>query len=304
MSATVAPIVRDRMMTPAGWWQAGVVGLLLFLVYRPELDRLVHIWSSDGNWSHGFVVPLFSLYFIYANRGRIAKTPVRASAFGFAVMVAGIGIYFGWMADLVPYDILKSIAVVVSIFGAVLCLCGWRMMMILWLPILYLFFAIPIPDRIYVALTMPLRKLAAMVATALLGLVPGVTAQNAGVTIELMRYGNEIPPLNVADACSGMRVLIGLCALGVAITYLADRPNWQRVTMVLLCLPIAIFTNLVRVTTTGLFHIFGRDDIASGAGHTGWGIVMYSMALTIFYGVSWVLGRLIIEDESPDRTAT
>jgi exosortase/archaeosortase family protein len=101
-----------------------------------------------------------------------------------------------------------------------------------------------------------------------------------------------------------MRVLIGLCALGVAITYLADRPNWQRVAMVLLCLPIAVFTNLVRVTTTGLFHLYGMDDIASGAGHTGWGIVMYSLALALFYGVSWVLSRLIIEDESPAVPAT
>lgn len=302
MSATVVAVERERVMTPAGWWQAGVVGTLLFLVYRQELARLVHIWSTDGNWSHGFVVPLFSLYFIWINRERLASVPVRGSAAGFLIMLAGIGIYFGWMADLVPYDVLKSVAVVISIFGAVLCLCGWRMMRILWLPILYLFFAIPIPDRIYVQLTMPLRKLAAMVATALLGMFPGVTAQNAGVTIDLMRNGETIPPLNVADACSGMRVLIGLCALGVAITYLADRPNWQRITMVLMCLPIAIFTNLVRVTTTGIFHLYGMDQIASGAGHTGWGIVMYSLALGLFYLLSWVLTRLIIDEETPDAT--
>lgn len=299
MSATVAPFQRERMMTPAGWWQAAIVGALLFFVYHDELDRLVHIWSTDGNWSHGFVVPLFSLYFIYVNRERIAAVPARASAVGFLMMLLGIAIYFGWMADIVPYDALKAVAVVISIFGAVLCLCGWRMMRILWLPVVYLLFAIPIPDRIYVQLTMPLRKLAATVATVLLGMLPGVTAENAGVTIDLTRNGEVISPLNVADACSGMRVLIGLCALGVAITYLADRPNWQRVTMVLACLPIAIFTNLVRVTSTGVFHLYGMEQIASGAGHTGWGIVMYTLALALFYLLSWVLSRLIIEDETP-----
>lgn len=292
-------------ITASGWWQAGIVGVLIFLLFHDEIGRLVHIWSTDGNWSHGFVVPLFSAYFIYANKDQFVGVPVRANAFGLLILLAGIGVYFGWMADLIQFDILRSLALMMCIFGATLFLGGWRIMRILWLPILYLFFAIPIPDRIYVQLTMPLRHLAAAVSTAVLNLLPGVQAENAGVTINLMRYGQIVPPLNVADACSGMRVLIGLCALGVAITYLADRPNWQRITMVALCLPIAIFTNLVRVTTTGLFHLYGLEGIASGAGHAGWGIVMYSLALGLFYLVSWVLSRLFIddEDETPSVTA-
>jgi exosortase len=292
---------RRRLMSASAWWQAGVTALLLALLFRTELYRLVRIWSSDGNWSHGFVVPLFSLYFVYANRDRIAAVPVRTNLLGLVILLCGLALYFARLADILTFGVAIPLALVLCIFGTVFFLCGARIMRVVWLPVLYLLFAIPAPERIYVQLTMPLRRLAAHAATVLLNLIPGVQAENAGVTIELMHHGSSVPPLNVAEACSGMRLLMGLCALGVAYTYLADRPNWQRITMVLFCLPIAVFTNLVRVTTTGVFHVFGMKALASGAGHAGWGIVMYSLALGLFCLLSWILSRLFVED--PDAAA-
>jgi len=294
MEATVATSQRRTAMTAAAWWQAGIIGLLLLLLFRHELYRLLRIWSSDGNWSHGFVVPLFSLYFLHAHRDRLAAAPVRTNPLGLLILLGGMAAFFAAFTFL-KFDVLRPISLVVCIFGAALFLCGARVMSVLWLPILYLLFAIPVPDRIYVAMTMPLKLLAAAAATVMLNLIPGVQAENAGVTIEMAYKGAVLQPLNVADACSGMRVLIGLCALGVAITYLADRPLWQRLTMVAFCVPIAVFTNLVRVTTTGVFHVFGLEAFASGAGHAGWGIVMYSLALGLFFLLSWVLSNLFVE---------
>lgn len=301
MDATLATATTERrpLMSVSAWWQAGVIAALLLWLFHSELYRLVRIWSTDGNWSHGFVVPLFSLYFIHANRDRIAAAPVRTSALGLVVLLAGMALYFARFTAL-KFGALAPVAIVVCIFGTVLFLCGTRIMRVLWLPVLYLLFAIPVPERIYVQLTMPLRQLAAFVATVLLNVIPGVHAENAGVTIELMRDGTPLAPINVADACSGMRVLIGLCALGVAITYLAERPNWQRITMVLFCLPIGIFTNLVRVTTTGVFQVYGLESLASGAGHAGWGVVTYSLALSLFFLLSWILSHLFIDETSVD----
>ena len=107
--------------------------------------------------------------------------------------------------------------------------------------------------------------------------------------------------LNVEEACSGMRSLMAILALGVAYSYLGKRPMWERVVMVASCIPIAIFCNAIRVTTTGLFIVHGRSDLASGTPHAVFGVLMYGIALGLFVLLSYVLGHLFIEE--PDYGA-
>jgi len=288
---TPDPRVRQR----AAYLQAGVLAVLMLCLFWHELRRLLYVWQNQSNWSHGFVVPLFSLYFLYTHREELAKVRIRSSLWGLVILLAGLGMY---VFSIYPWQVgyTKSVAIVICIFGLVLYRCGWKLMRITWLPILYLMFAVPLPDRIYVQLTMPLRQLASKVAGGILSLHPDIEASMSGVTIDLMRNGQELASLNVADACSGMRVLIGLCALGVAIAYLGDRPNWQRIALVILCIPIGVFTNLLRVTSTGAFYVLDWKLLTENAGHMAWGLVMYAIALALFFLWSLILSRLVVED--------
>ena len=290
------PLPDAQTRRRAAYLQAGVLAALMLWLFWHELQRLLYLWQTQSNWSHGFVVPFFSLYFLYAHHEEIAATPIKPSIWGLPVLLGGLGLY---LFSIYPLQMgyPKSVAIIVCLFGVVLYRCGWRTMRITWLPILYLMFAVPLPDRIYVGLTMPLRRLASTVGGMLLSLYPGVEVTVSGVTMELMRDGEVLTSLNVVDACSGMRVLIGLCALGVAIAYLGDRPNWQRVTLVVFCLPIGVFTNLLRVTSTGLFHVLGWKHLTETAGHTAWGLVMYAVALGLFFLLSLILSHLVVEDE-------
>jgi exosortase len=291
--ALPAPDKRDKRI--AAYIQVGVLAALMLCLFWHELRRLLYIWQSQSNWSHGFVVPLFSLYFLYSHREELAKVRIQSSPWGLVILLSGLGIY---LFSIYPWQIgyTKSVAIIICLFGLVLYRCGWRLMRIAWLPILYLMFAVPLPDRIYVKMTMPLRHLASMVASNILSLHPNVEATVSGVTIDLIHNGQQLASLNVADACSGMRVLIGLCALGVAIAYLGDRPNWQRITLVLFCIPIGVFTNLLRVTSTGAFHVLGWKLLTENAGHMAWGLVMYAVALALFFLLSLILSHLVVED--------
>ena len=67
--------------------------------------------------------------------------------------------------------------------------------------------------------------------------------------------------------------------------------------LVLFCLPIGVFTNLLRVTSTGLFYVLGWNYLTEHAGHTVWGLVMYAVALGLFFLLSFVLSRLFVEDD-------
>ena len=185
------------------------------------------------------------------------------------------------------------------LLGVVVFLCGLPIVRRVWVPWLFLFFAIPLPKDIYYLLTDPLRRIAAVVVTNLLGLIPGLDIEKVGSTIHFT-YQGAIGALGVADACSGMRSTITLCALGVAVAFISDRPWWQRLIMVAACIPIAVFSNFIRVTTTCVLHIFVDPKYAIGTYHTILGLVTLLIAFGIFSALGWLLGNLIVEVPDSD----
>ena len=84
--------------------------------------------------------------------------------------------------------------------------------------------------------------------------------------------------LNVADACSGMRLLRTFVALGVAMAYLEVRPAFHRLILLLSTVPIAIFCNMLRVIITGAVYMYVGAEYAEGLLHTALGFIMLMFA--------------------------
>jgi exosortase len=177
---------------------------------------------------------------------------------------------------------------------------GLPAMRYLWVPWLYLFFAIPLPQRLYFAFTDPLRRWAAEMSVTVMSVVPALQIQRNGSVIEAV-YDGEPFKLGVADACAGMRSTITLCAIGVAVAFLSERPWWHRVILVASCLPIAIFCNMIRVLITTWLYIFVDEKYAEGTPHQMLGIVTLGLAFALFSLLGWVLNRLFLEEEVDDR---
>ena len=273
--------------------QVVVLGILIVWVYRPAIDLMVHQWQEDGNWSHGWLVPVFSLYFLLMHRQDLFAARRRASYVGAVVLLASLALYYGSYLAGPVYP--QQFSLVPCVLGLVLLIGGWGILRVTWFPIVYLLFAIPLPHTVYVALTLPLRKIASMVAGAALRLFPEVYTQVQGVVVDY-EYQERVGSLNVEQACSGMRLMMAFCALGVAMAYLGDRPLWQRVVMVLCCVPIAVLCNTIRVFSTGVIHVYGFDDWAQGTAHELLGLSMLLIALGLFSLLSNVLRRIVVED--------
>ena len=145
---------------------------------------------------------------------------------------------------------------------------------------------------------MPMRQLAAKVAAALLNLVNGLEAETTGVIIDVIYKGHRLePPINVAEACSGMRLLMAFLALGVAMAYLHYRPIWQRFILLASTIPIAIFCNIVRVTVTGFIYILIHPKYAQGLYHDLLGLFgMLPLAFGLYGLLAWFLSSLFIEE--------
>ncbi|MGB2987212.1 MAG: exosortase/archaeosortase family protein, partial [Phycisphaerae bacterium] len=116
------------------------------------------------------------------------------------------------------------------------------------------------------------------------------------VVIDYVMPGMPPDSLKVEEACSGMRSLMAFVTLGVAMAYLGERPTWQRIVMILTCLPIAVLCNTIRVTVTGLLIVTGHPELARGTAHQMLGILMFGIALGLFALVGTVVDHLFVEE--------
>jgi exosortase len=205
---------------------------------------------------------------------------------------------YQWFLWVTPMGYPRATMMLLCLLGVVVALCGLPILRRIWVPWLYLFFAVPLPQSVYFRLTDPLRRLAAVVATQVLGLFGNLDIQKIGSNIEYV-YQGQVGTLGVADACSGMRSTMTLCALGVAVAFISDRPWWQRVIMIASCIPIAVFSNFIRVTVTCILHIYVDPKYATGTYHTILGLITLLIAFGIFSVLGWLLNHLFLEEPQP-----
>jgi exosortase len=277
-----------------------IVGGLFCYLFRGEIEGIVHRWLTDSSWSHGFLIPIFSLYFINQHKTEILrstqKDELKANYLGLVFLICGI-VFYPFNIVQLRYGYLRPIGMIATLGAIVLFLGGWRLVKYTWLPIAFLIFAVPLPRRYYVSLTMPMRHLAAAVATALLNLVSGMEATVSGVVIDVIYKGQRLEPsLNVAEACSGMRLLMAFLALGVAMAYLHHRPLWQRFVLLASTIPIAIFCNIVRVTVTGFIYVLIHPKYTQGIYHDTLGLAMLPLAFGLYGFLAWFMSSLFIEE--------
>jgi exosortase len=301
-----------------------VLGGLLGFLFRSEIERIVHLWVTDPNWSHGFLVPLFSLYFVHQKkqdilgleyvrdplpellRGRrlppLLPGQTRANYLGLVALLFILAFYAFDVVSPAGYAYLRPVSLMAAVGAVVLFLGGWRLVRCTWLPIAFFVFAIPLPRRYYVGLTLPMRHLSAVVATTFLNLIHDLDATTSGAIIEIVYKGRHLEPaLNVAEACSGMRLLMAFLALGVAMAYLHDRPGWQRAVLLLSTVPIAILCNIVRVTITGFLHVLVDPKYTQGICHDLLGLAMLPLAFGLYGLLAWFMAGLFVEEDEKAR---
>jgi exosortase len=271
-----------------------IAGLFCYL-FRTEIWSIVHRWLTDSSWSHGFLIPFFSLYFINQHKKEILNLQTEPSYLGLFFLICGI-VFYPLNIVHFRYGYFRPIGMVATLGAVVLFLGGWRLIRYTWLPVAFLVFAVPLPARYYVKLTMPMRLLAAKVAAFLLNLVSQMDATANGVVIDVIYKGQRLEPaLDVAEACSGMRLLMAFLALGVAMAYLHYRPVWQRIILLASTIPIALLCNIVRVTATGFIYILIHPRYAQGIYHDFLGMAMLPLAFGLYGSLAWFMSSLFVE---------
>ena len=265
-------------------WGSLLIGVLMAAVYYRVLGKLVLDWWQIPDFSHGFLVPFFAAYLVWAKRQTLVDTRIAPSwtgiylvALGLAVLILGV---FG--AEL----FLSRISLVILLAGLVLCFGGWQLLKELRFVLLVLLLAIPIPSIIFNEITLPLQILASKLASNLLPLF-GVPVLREGNVIELPAM-----KLEVAEACSGIHSLVSLFTLSIFYGYFLEKSFARRTVLALASIPIAIAANAVRILGTGLCVQYWDPDKALVFFHEFSGWVMFLVALgcllIVHRAMSWI----------------
>ena len=303
-STPITTLASDRdfasrpTVTRAGWaWIAGFAALF-FAVFNVILVKSTQFALNDADWSHALIVPLISLYFIHQHRAELAAAPKRVCWWGLPILFIGLIGHAFWIYP-GQNHMFQGYSMILALFGLVLFVLGWRAMGILWLPILYLGFAIKVSDKIWEIIALKLQLIAAKGASALInffGAAIDLEATVRGSIIQLIYKGKALDPMEVAQACAGLRMLMAFIALGVAVAFLAKRPWWQRVIVIGSTVPIAVGINVVRVTVLGFIYPYDKE-LASGDFHTLVGMLMLIPAAGLFLLTGWIMDQVFVIDE-------
>lgn len=288
---TPPPVDRRFPVLPLilPYWQLAVLAFLLLWLYWSTLVGLVSQWWHDPNFTHGFLVPLFSAYVLWQDRDRLERIAPRPSWTGLFFIAFGLSLLM--LGQLGAELFLARFSILLLLAGTIVFFLGWNYFREVIFPWAFLILMIPIPTIIFNQITFPLQLLASKVAAAVLPLF--------GVPI--FREGNVIhlpvgKPLEVAEACSGIRSLMSLGALAIIYGYLMERRIWVRVVLALASVPVAIVANSGRIVGTGLLVRYWDPDKAEAV-HPYWGWIVFVVSLLLLYALHSLI-RVLFREEN------
>ncbi len=254
--------------------------------YRPTLVEVTHRWAQDPQYSHGWLVPVFAFALLWFRRGHLAESGPQPTWWGLPLLAGGILLRFigAWFY----FEWFDPISLVPCLAGAALMVGGKRVWQWAWPSIAFLAFMIPLPFSLANALSDPLQQLATLTSTFALQTL-GLPALAEGNTIQM-----DDVQINIVEACSGLSMLIVFFALSTGVALVVHRPLWEKGLILLSAIPIALVTNVLRITVTGLLYRLVSDEAADAFFHDAAGWLMMPLALVMLFVELRVLGRLLI----------
>jgi exosortase len=296
-------------LTIRKFYQPLAIAAAMSFVYFTVLVKLGRDWWSDENYSHGLLVPFVIGYIVWHERKRLATAQIQPHVWlGVAGVVASIVMLWAGVAGAELF--VQRISIVVMLASVAIYFCGFRWLRLLAVPLLLFVLSIPIPQIVFNKIAFPLQLFASRCAVSAMQLF-NISVLRQGNVIELLPLGAHEPKrLAVVEACSGIRSLMTLVTLAVVYAYFTkpkrdggDKSSpprqswfksfaiWRSLILVIAAVPIAILTNALRVSGTGVLAHYYGTRVADGFFHTFSGWVIYVAAALLLFATGWALDR-------------
>ena len=248
--------------------------------------------ASDSYYSHGFIVPFVSGFFIWQKRKELKEINAVYSIWGLLLIIVSALIH---VTGILLYVFsVSGFSIFFLITGIVLFLFGKDITRIIFFPLFFLIFMFPLPLAIISAISFPMKMLVAKVGVDIVGFI-GIPVYREGFNITIPA-GN----LLVGNPCSGLRSLIAFLALGSVFAYMSGISNIKKLILFLLTVPIAILSNMVRVPILILIsHYWGLAAASTDSfWHDASGVFVFILGLFLLFYSERFLGWKLSETDS------
>lgn len=270
-----------------------VLSLVLAWTYWPTCLSLYDTWTTQPDYSHGLLVPLFALYLLAKGR-ETTTTPRPWPILGLGML--GMAILFRMVGSATSFLPLEGLSLVMALTALAMVSGGSAALRRFWMPLTFLLFMVPLPYEVSRMMGSELQRIATISSTFLMQCcgLPAIAEGN--------RILVEQVTLNVVEACSGLRMLVTFVAFSVAAVMLLERHWVVKVAVLMGAVPIALLTNILRITATGLGYVLlpegdQKTQIMEFV-HDFNGWMMMPVGLTFLAVELWFLKRLVIEKPS------
>ncbi len=300
--------VPSKTSVPAWLWAlAAVAAGVVLAMFAPTFQRLLHLWNIDPDYSHGYLVGPASIFFAaiawqrFQEQGSTALSATSGSViYGVLEILFGVALHLlGLLFGVLLVDVLALICV---LRGSLLLIAGPAWNKAFAFPILFLIFMAPLPPQAHQALAIFMQQTVASVSSLILNAC-GVDTYREGYFMHIPGY-----VMTVGEACSGLRSMMAILALAVAIGFMVNGSRFFSWTLTALALPVAGLANCLRVVLTGLIMLYIGREYAEDMYHTLEGVVMSAVAAGLLVAVAFGLWKLETayikppEQQPPEKT--
>jgi exosortase len=281
-------------------WALAAATLVLGLAYTPSFRELWITWFRDANYSHGILVIPVALVILHQQLASVERDVGAATASWIGWLLLAVVMVIRGMA----YELNLQWTESLTLLPALACLTwvfgGWPLLRRVWPAIAFLVFMFPLPPSINNLVLLPLQRIATAGSCFLLQL-SGLWSVQEGNVIHL-KTPHGMEPLDVALACSGLRMLMMLAATVTATIILIPLPAWQRITLLLSTIPIALLTNIIRIAATGWCYY--KDWNRQWAHDWSGLLLLMPLGLVLVFVELAVLSWLVPAGHDPDEDET
>ncbi|MBI5180229.1 MAG: exosortase W [Nitrospirae bacterium] len=266
------------------WAKITLLAIVLLAAYYNAISLMVKTWLNRDDYSHGFLVPLISLYFVWAEREKLKQIPVQPNIVGgiFLFLLSAAMISLGTIASV---GIVQQMAIIVVMPAIVLLLMGTGYLKALVLPLTYLIFMVPVLDVIVERIRLPFQLITAKSS--------GIILKFLGIPIfQNMEY-IELPDitLQIADVCSGVNYFVSIMSIAIPLAYFALQ-GWKfRSVMLLFAIFIGVMANIIRVALIGIWAYNG-GEIVHGPFHIFQGLFVSVFGFISLFTATWLLVKI------------
>ena len=258
--------------------------ILAFLAYFGGLTELISRWSKQEEYSHGFFIPLISLWLLWQRKDALKASLGEPLWAGLAFLLVAIGMLL--MGELTAIFILVQYGFILCLLALLLCLGGKPLLRVTVLPVLLLIFAVPLPYFVDSQLSWRLQLVSSEIGVAVLRMLD-ISVFLEGNIIDLGSYR-----LQVVEACSGLRYLYPLLSIGFLMAYMFRGPSWQKVALFLSTIPITVLMNSLRIAAVGVLVERWGIGMADGFLHYFEGWIIFMTCLMFLLALVWLFERL------------